>query len=108
MSSTCRCARLPGARHTQPALGLTRLALRRQGVKFTDNVVADPDLTNAVQGATLLIFVLPHQVTWTPPLSLPPRPRAACLCGGACLHLLLTDALCCQPRGSSWAGSALR
>jgi glycerol-3-phosphate dehydrogenase (NAD+) len=31
------------------------------GVKFTDNVVADPDLTNAVQGATLLIFVLPHQ-----------------------------------------------
>ena len=42
-----------------------------QGVKFTDNVVADPDLTNAVQGATLLIFVLPHQVTWTLPLSHP-------------------------------------
>jgi len=32
-----------------------------QGVKFTDNVVADPDLSHAVQGATLLIFVLPHQ-----------------------------------------------
>merc|ERR1719235_1155064 len=31
------------------------------GVKFTDNVVADPDLTHAVQGASLLIFVLPHQ-----------------------------------------------
>merc|ERR1711988_1202035 len=31
------------------------------GIKFTDNVVADPDLTNAVQGATMLVFVLPHQ-----------------------------------------------
>ena len=37
-----------------------------QGVKFTDNVVADPDLSHAVQGATLLIFVLPHQVAWWP------------------------------------------
>ena len=32
-------------------------------------MVADPDLTNAVQGATLLIFVLPHQVMWMPPFS---------------------------------------
>merc|ERR1719478_1851333 len=31
------------------------------GIKFTDNVIADPDLTHAVEGATLLIFVLPHQ-----------------------------------------------
>jgi len=31
------------------------------GIKFTDNVVADPDLTSAVTGASLLIFVLPHQ-----------------------------------------------
>merc|ERR1719331_1084281 len=31
------------------------------GIKFTDNVVADPDLTNACQGATMLVFVLPHQ-----------------------------------------------
>merc|ERR1719463_838270 len=31
------------------------------GIKFTDNVIADPDLSHAVQGATLLIFVLPHQ-----------------------------------------------
>ena len=48
-----------------------------QGVKFTDNVVADPDLSHAVQGATLLIFVLPHQVAWTAPLprfNTPPDP----------------------------------
>merc|ERR1719217_1294215 len=31
------------------------------GIKFTENVVADPDLSHAVEGATLLIFVLPHQ-----------------------------------------------
>jgi len=31
------------------------------GIKFTDNVIADPDLTNAVTDSTLLIFVLPHQ-----------------------------------------------
>merc|ERR1711988_834015 len=31
------------------------------GIKFTDNVIADPDLTNAVQDATMLVFVLPHQ-----------------------------------------------
>merc|ERR1719478_804336 len=31
------------------------------GIKFTDNVIADPDLPHAVEGATLLIFVLPHQ-----------------------------------------------
>merc|ERR1719487_608380 len=30
-------------------------------IKFTENVVADPDLTSAVTGSTLLIFVLPHQ-----------------------------------------------
>lgn len=32
-----------------------------KGVKFTENVVADPDLSSAVKDATLLIFVLPHQ-----------------------------------------------
>jgi len=31
------------------------------GIKFTDNVIADPNLSHAVEGATLLIFVLPHQ-----------------------------------------------
>merc|ERR1719453_2927218 len=31
------------------------------GIKFTDNVVADPDLTSAVTDASMLIFVLPHQ-----------------------------------------------
>lgn len=33
-----------------------------QGIKFTDNIVADPDLTHACEGATMLVFVLPHQV----------------------------------------------
>jgi len=31
------------------------------GVKFTDNVVADPDLPSACTDATMLVFVLPHQ-----------------------------------------------
>jgi glycerol-3-phosphate dehydrogenase (NAD+) len=31
------------------------------GIKFTENVVADPDLASAVTDATLLVFVLPHQ-----------------------------------------------
>ena len=34
---------------------------RLQGIKFTDNVVADPDLASACTDATLLVFVLPHQ-----------------------------------------------
>ena len=32
-----------------------------QGIKFTENVVADPDLTSACTDASLLVFVLPHQ-----------------------------------------------
>jgi len=32
-----------------------------KGHKFTDNVVADPNIMSAVEGATLLIFVTPHQ-----------------------------------------------
>ena len=64
------------------------MGCRRQGVKFTDNVIADPDLTNAVQGATLLIFVLPHQVTRTPRLSRPdpvqPRPTCAAAPASIC------------------------
>ena len=32
-----------------------------QGIKFTDNVVADPDLASACTDATLMVFVLPHQ-----------------------------------------------
>jgi len=32
-----------------------------KGIKFTENVVADPDLTHACEGATMLVFVLPHQ-----------------------------------------------
>merc|ERR1719454_1176611 len=31
------------------------------GIKFTPNVVADPDLASACKDATLLVFVLPHQ-----------------------------------------------
>ena len=31
------------------------------GIKFTENVVADPDVTSAVKDATMLVFVLPHQ-----------------------------------------------
>ena len=64
----------------------TAHAVRRpsvaQGVKFTDNVVADPDLSHAVQGATLLIFVLPHQVACTAP-GAPARPRDQGACTGA-------------------------
>ena len=71
----------PPARCPLPAPHPDAVGCRRQGVKFTDNVIADPDLTNAVQGATLLIFVLPHQVTRTPRLSRPPdpvQPRPTC------------------------------
>ena len=32
-----------------------------QGIKFTENIIADPDLANACTDATLLVFVLPHQ-----------------------------------------------
>lgn len=32
------------------------------GINIGDNVVAEPDLVKAVQGANALIFVLPHQV----------------------------------------------
>merc|ERR1711871_6705 len=32
-----------------------------KGIKLPENVVADPDLGSAVTGATMLIFVLPHQ-----------------------------------------------
>merc|ERR1740127_177477 len=31
------------------------------GIKFTENVVADPDLASACTDATLMVFVLPHQ-----------------------------------------------
>jgi glycerol-3-phosphate dehydrogenase (NAD+) len=31
------------------------------GIKFTENVVADPDLASACTDATMLVFVLPHQ-----------------------------------------------
>jgi len=31
------------------------------GIKFTENVVADPDLPSACQDATMMVFVLPHQ-----------------------------------------------
>ena len=44
----------------RPSLSRTNFVLA-QGIKFTPNVIADPDLTNAVTGSTLLIFVLPHQ-----------------------------------------------
>ena len=63
MSSICRCA----ATHCDPLaascardLPMARACVA-QGIKFTDNVVADPDLSSAVADSTLLIFVLPHQ-----------------------------------------------
>jgi len=31
------------------------------GIKFTENVVADPDLASACKDSTMLIFVMPHQ-----------------------------------------------
>ena len=31
------------------------------GIKFTENVIADPDVTSAVKDATMLVFVMPHQ-----------------------------------------------
>ena len=31
------------------------------GIKFTENVIADPDVTTAVKDATMLVFVMPHQ-----------------------------------------------
>lgn len=34
------------------------------GIPLPDNVVAVPDLAKACRNATLLIFVLPHQVSW--------------------------------------------
>ena len=37
-----------------------------QGIKFTENVVADPDVGSACKDATLIIFVMPHQAM--PPL----------------------------------------
>ena len=46
-------------RHSPPRTRHT--PLRSQGIKFTENVVADPDLASAVTDATLLVFVLPHQ-----------------------------------------------
>jgi hypothetical protein len=41
------------------------LARRRYlpGTQLPDNVIAIPDLTKACEGADLLIFVLPHQVS---------------------------------------------
>ena len=68
-----RWCRPGGARRDSSRGGLSV----RQGVKFTENVVADPDLTHAVEGATLLIFVLPHQASWMPPPPVPPPPPRA-------------------------------
>lgn len=33
------------------------------GVKIPDNIIAEPDLLKAVEGATLLVFVLPDNVS---------------------------------------------
>ena len=50
-----------------------------KGAKFTPNVVADPDISSAVSGATMVCFCLPHQ--FLKPImpkikvhALPPRP----------------------------------
>lgn len=34
------------------------------GVQLPDNVVAVPDMKEAVDGATALVFVMPHQCEW--------------------------------------------
>jgi hypothetical protein len=37
------------------------------GVKLPENVVAIPDIGEAVKGATALVFVMPHQCEWCLP-----------------------------------------
>ena len=72
MSSISRCAvrrracisdatRLRTAHSFEKACSPCSLSYSVQGIKFTDNVVADPDLASACTDATLLVFVLPHQ-----------------------------------------------
>ncbi len=36
------------------------------GIKLPENIIAVPDLIDACKDATLLIFVVPHQVSFTP------------------------------------------
>ena len=56
----CAAALRATARANYPRSPSFSLSLS-QGIKFTDNVVADPDLASACTGASLLVFVLPHQ-----------------------------------------------
>jgi hypothetical protein len=38
----------------------------RPGIDLGANVIAVPDIEEAVKGATALVFVLPHQVSFFP------------------------------------------
>lgn len=61
------------------------------GVSIPDNVVANPDLVDAVTGASLLVFVLPHQVsTWAW------RVAVMCTDGGDIWWCVMTG--CCEWR----------
>merc|ERR1719238_2183979 len=52
-----------------------------KGAKFTPNVVADPDITSAVSGATMVCFCLPHQFLkpMVPAIKAAAAPGAKCL-----------------------------
>jgi glycerol-3-phosphate dehydrogenase (NAD+) len=55
-----------------------------KGAKFTPNVVADPDITSAVSGATMVCFCLPHQ--FLKPMM--PTIKAAAAPGVKCLSAI--------------------
>merc|ERR1719238_1042602 len=52
-----------------------------KGAKFTPNVVADPDISSAVSGATMICFCLPHQFLkpMVPKIVAAAAPGAKCL-----------------------------
>jgi glycerol-3-phosphate dehydrogenase (NAD+) len=52
-----------------------------KGAKFTPNVVASPDITDAVKGATMICFCLPHQFLkpMVPKIVAAAAPGAKCL-----------------------------
>ena len=56
----------------------------QKGAKFTPNVVADPDISSAVSGATMVCFCLPHQ--FLKPMV--PKIKAAAAPGVKCLSAI--------------------
>jgi len=52
-----------------------------KGAKFTPNVIADPDISSAVSGATMICFCLPHQFLkpMVPAIKAAASPGAKCL-----------------------------